>query len=88
MKLRILLSIFFLIATTLSAIHEIEHITHEHDSSCHIYHINDNLTSIDIIDESKDIEIFHFENIVQNTKTLNLYLKNKSNQNRAPPKLS
>ena len=87
MKLKVLLSIFFVIATTLSALHELEHITQD-DSSCIAYHLNDKLTPIDIIDKEKDVELFHFENIIQNKQVLNSHVKNKSNPNRAPPKLS
>ena len=88
MKLRVLISIFFIIATTLSAIHELEHIAHDDDSACLVYHVNDNLTSVDIIDEIENIEILHFEEIVQKSQISNLHVKSKSNQNRAPPKLS
>ena len=85
MKLRVLLSLLFIIATTLSAIHELKHISHDDDSSCQVYHVNDNLTSVDIIDEVKDIEIFHFKNILQNSQISNLHVKKSTNQNRAPP---
>lgn len=89
MKFRILISIFFLIATTLSALHELEHITQESDSaSCMVYHINDKLTPIDIIDNEKYIEFFNFENITQNNQIFNTHFKNKSNPNRAPPLIS
>lgn len=88
MKLKLILSIFFLIATTLSAFHELEHITHDDTSSCVVFHINDKLTPIDIIDIEKDIELFHFENILQNNQIFNTHVKNKSNPNRAPPLIS
>ena len=88
MKLRILLSIFFLIATTLSAFHELEHITHDDTSSCMVYHINDKLTPIDIIDIEKDVELFHFEKILKNNQILNIQVNNKSNPSRAPPLVS
>lgn len=88
MKLRVLLlSIFFVIATTLSAVHELEHITGNDDSSCHVYHVNDKLSSVDIVDESKDVEVLHFEKIIQNRQVSLLHVKNKTNQNRAPPSL-
>ena len=87
MKFRVLISIFFLIATTLSAVHELEHITQD-DTSCVVYHINDKLTPIDISDNEKDIELFNLENILQNNQVLNTHLKNKSNHNRAPPLIS
>ena len=87
MKLRVFISIFFLIATTLSAVHELEHITQD-DTSCMVYHINDKLTPIDIIDNEKNVELFHFENILQNNQILNIHVNNKSNPNRAPPLVS
>ena len=87
MKLRVLISILFLVATTLSALHELEHITQD-DSACMVYHVNDKLTPIDIIDNEKDAELFHFEKIVQNNQALTLYVKDKSNPNRAPPLVS
>ncbi len=85
MKLKVLLSIFFVIATTLSALHELEHIQDDNDSLCMVYHVNDKLTPIDNIDEKQYVEFFHFENIVQNNQILNLHVKNNSNPNRAPP---
>lgn len=85
MKLKALFSILFVIATTLSAVHETEHTTHSVDSSCVVYHLNDNLSPVDIIDKSKDVEIFHFDYISQNNSTSNLHVKDKSNPNRAPP---
>ena len=88
MKFRVLLSIFFVIATILSATHELEHITQDDTSSCMVYHINDKLTSVDIIDENKVVELFHFENIQHNNQILTLHRKDKSNPNRAPPLVS
>ena len=88
MKLRVLISIFFIIATTFATIHEVEHIEHGDDSSCLVCHVGDNLASADVIDKDTSVEIFHFENIVQNTQISNLHVKKSTNQNRAPPVLS
>jgi len=85
MKLRVLLSIFFIITTTFATIHEVEHVEHGDDSSCLVCHVNDNLTSADIIDKVQDIEVFHFEKIIQNTQLSNLHVKKSTNQTRAPP---
>ena len=85
MKLRVLISIFFIITTTFATVHEAEHITNGDNASCLVCHINDNLTSADVIDKVTDIEIFHFEKIVQNTQISNLHVKKSTNQNRAPP---
>ena len=43
MKLRVLISILFIIATTFTAVHELEHIDGEHDSSTCEVCIVDNL---------------------------------------------
>ncbi len=85
MNFRVLISIFFIITTTFSAVHALEHITQDADSACLVYHLNDNLSPVDIIDKSKDVEIFHFDYISQNSSISNLHVKDQSNPNRAPP---
>jgi len=87
MRFKVLLSILLFIVTTLSAVHELEHITQQDDSSCMVYHVNDKLTSIDIVNE-QELHLFDFEYIIQNNQVLNLHVKNKSNPNRAPPLVS
>lgn len=88
MKLNILLSILFIIVTTLSAGHEVEHITLDDDSSCLVCTVNNNLISADIIDISQTVEIIRFEKISQNNFISTLHIKERNNQNRAPPSLS
>jgi len=88
MKLKVLLSLFFIIVTTFSAVHALEHITHDDDSACLTYHVNDNLGLVDIVDEAKDVEFLHFDYISHNSSISNLHEKDKSNPNRAPPKNS
>lgn len=88
MKLNILLSILFIIVTTLSATHEVEHIMLDDDSSCLVCQVNNNLVSADIINVSQNVEIIRFEKIVENNLTSNPYIKEKNNQSRAPPSLS
>ena len=61
MKIKIILSILFLIFTTFSTIHELEHIGHDNDSSCLICHVNNNLVSADDSDKMKDTQAFYFE---------------------------
>ncbi|MDA7816709.1 hypothetical protein N9A28_00790 [Sulfurimonas sp.] len=88
MKLNVLLSIFFLITTTFASIHEVEHIEHSDDSTCLVCHVGDNLSCGDAVEKVKQVETINFEAIVQNTQIINLHVKEKSNQNRAPPALS
>lgn len=88
MKLRVILSIFFLITTTFASIHEVKHITHSDDAPCLVCQISDNLSCGDAIEKVKEVERINFEEIVQNTQIIKLYVKEKSNQNRAPPAIS
>lgn len=87
MKIRILLTILFIITTTLSAMHEIKHIQEGSDFTCEVC-IVDNHSAADIVESSEKIEIFHHEKISQNNLISNLHVKTRSNQNRAPPVLS
>jgi hypothetical protein len=88
MKLNVLLSILFAIVTSFAAIHEVEHIEHNDASSCLVCTVNNNLVSADTIQLEADVEILHFEKIVQESSLLCLYRKINFNQNRAPPKIS
>lgn len=89
MKLNILLSILFAIVTSFAAIHEVEHIKQNSDSSsCLICTINSNLLSADAVTLTADIELLHFEKIVQDNSVSYSYTKTNFNQNRAPPKIS
>ncbi len=88
MKLRVLISLFFIIATTFGAIHEVKHIEHGESTSCLVCHVSDNLVSADLIDNTQDIEIFHFKKVLENNSVLSSFIKKHSNQNRAPPLIS
>jgi len=76
MKLRVLISILFIITTTFASIHEIEHITGEHESSsCPICMLSDHLVSADTPNISQ-----HYIQILQptvkiQTKTIISYTK-------------
>ncbi|MCD6433544.1 MAG: hypothetical protein J7L21_05825 [Sulfurimonas sp.] len=86
MKLRVLISILFIIVTTFASIHEIEHITGEHESSsCPICVIGDHLVSADISDISQlCIQIPHTIVKIQ-IKTLLSHAKKSDNHSHAPP---
>lgn len=88
MKLNVLLSILFAIVTSFAAIHEVKHIEHNDASSCLICTVNNNLVSADAVHVTSDVEILHFEEIVQDNLSSYLYTKINFNQNRAPPKIS
>ena len=86
MKLRLLISILFIIATTVTAIHELEHIHGEHsESSCQICIVDDHSVSADAVEKFKEIELFKFESITPQNLVYTLQEKNHSYQNRAPP---
>ncbi|MDA3907622.1 MAG: hypothetical protein PF437_00900 [Sulfurimonas sp.] len=86
MKLRLLISIFFIIATTAIAIHELEHIkTGGGSSSCQVCVVDEHSVSADIVDDFKDVEVFRFENIVLTNLVHSFHIKDFSYQNRAPP---
>ncbi len=89
MKLKLLLSVLFIITTTLSAMHEIEHINHNHDTaSCEVCIIKHNLLSCDVVTEFQEIECFIYANIILKKTTSTIYIHNHTNQTRAPPFLS
>ncbi|MCK9491614.1 MAG: hypothetical protein M0Q24_05955 [Sulfurimonas sp.] len=86
MKLRLLISFLFIIATTLTAIHELEHIGHEHDSStCLICVVDNHSVSADIIDDFTEVEIVRFSNISSTLLVKHTHIKDHSYQTRAPP---
>ncbi|WP_373035695.1 hypothetical protein [Sulfurimonas sp.] len=86
MKLRVLISILFIIATTATAIHELEHIHGDNDStSCQICIVDDHSVSADIVDDFRDLEVFRFDNIALTNLVYSLHKKDHSYQNRAPP---
>jgi len=89
MKLRALISILFIIATTFTALHEIEHITGEHDSSsCQVCVVDDHSVSADIIVEYTDITLFSFNDISSLNQQTNTHTKQDTNHSNAPPKIS
>lgn len=85
MKLNVLLSILFAIVTSLSAVHEVEHIAHDDASTCLECVVNQNLVSADAVLSALKLEIFHFEKISHNNHSSHIHVRTHSNQNRAPP---
>ncbi|QOY54729.1 hypothetical protein HUE87_00315 [Candidatus Sulfurimonas marisnigri] len=85
MKIRVILSILFVIATTFSVIHEIEHIMHADGYTCEVCIVDNHSVSADIISKTQYTEIFHFEKISQNNLVSTLHVRTNHNQSRAPP---
>jgi hypothetical protein len=88
MKLRLLLSIFFIIATTFTALHEIEHVKNHDSSKCQICIVDDHSVSADIAVDFKEVVLFSFEQISSQTQILNFQTKQTTYKSRAPPLLS
>ena len=86
MKLRLLISILFVIATTATAMHELEHIHGDHDANtCQVCIVDDHTVSADVVDELKGVELFKFEQIAVTNLVHRFHTKDHSYQNRAPP---
>jgi len=86
MKLKLLISFLFIIATTATAIHESEHIGHKHDSStCLICVVDKHSVSADIIGDFTQVEIVKFSKISSIFIVELTHTKDHSYQTRAPP---
>lgn len=89
MKFRVLISILFIIATTFTAVHELEHISGEHSSaSCQICIVDDHLVSGDITSTIDKLVIYSFGKIINRTSFLFTHPKKLTNHSTAPPKIS
>lgn len=86
MKLRVLISLLFVIATTFAAVHELEHINGEHDSStCQVCVVDNNSVSIDITEDVSSEISFSFEEILLEKQILNTHIEKTTNHSTAPP---
>jgi hypothetical protein len=89
MKLRVLLSLLFIVITTFSAIHELEHIDGKHSSSsCLICTFSHNLASADNNTEFIDFELVYTKEIESSVERCTLHFKKTDNHSNAPPFLS
>jgi len=89
MKLRVLISILFIIATTFTAVHEIEHIKGEHEgSSCQVCIVDDHLVSADIESDSIGCLSYSSDSIILKNQILNSHFKKNANHSTAPPHIS
>jgi hypothetical protein len=88
MKLKVIISILFIIATTFTAIHEIEHVKQHDSSTCQVCIVDDHSVSADIVDDFKDVEIFSSAKEIPLNLISSLKIKRPANRSRAPPILS
>ncbi len=88
MKLNVLISLLFIIATTFTALHELEHISGEHNSaSCQICAVDDHLVSGDIVVDIDEVFIYSFDTITTPTPLLFAHFKKVTNHSTAPPSI-
>ncbi|MCW8837102.1 MAG: hypothetical protein OQJ77_02480 [Thiovulaceae bacterium] len=86
MKLRILISLLFFVATTFTALHELEHIKAEHGSStCLVCTISHNLVSADTPKSDISCELTYTKKIISNSYIFVFNLLKTDNYANAPP---
>jgi len=88
MKLRLIISILFILATTFTALHEIEHVKNHDSFTCQICIVDDHTTSADVVDTFEELVFFSFNKISSQHSVSYFNNKNHSYQTRAPPKIS
>ncbi|MDY0115942.1 MAG: hypothetical protein RBR59_00005 [Sulfurimonadaceae bacterium] len=87
MKYNLLISLLFFIATTLMAVHEVEHITHDH-ASCEICILVNNFVSPDLSLSISKVEILHFGAILCYITKPYYHQQSSTYEPRAPPSIS
>lgn len=87
MKHNLLLSILFFIATTLMAVHEIQHIEHDH-ASCEVCVLVNNFVSPDIAVGVSSVENVHFGTIDTFVTKVYFHKQSLTCHSRAPPRIS
>lgn len=89
MKLRVLISLLFVIATTFASVHELEHIEHNNDSStCLVCTVSHNFLSADINKLDLALELSYVKEIESNPQVFSFYFKKTDNHSNAPPFIS
>ncbi len=88
MKRRILIIIFFIIATTASALHELKHVENHDSSLCQICIVDDHSVSADIISDTPDESYSSFYNNILNNQLSSPHAKKVANHSNAPPIIS
>ncbi|DAB30290.1 MAG TPA: hypothetical protein CFH84_05070 [Sulfurimonas sp. UBA12504] len=85
MKRRLFLSILFIIATIVTALHEIKHIENHDNSSCQICILDSHSVAADISVDYKEAPLYHFEAISPQTQIFTAFSKKTTNNANAPP---
>jgi hypothetical protein len=89
MKLRVLISLLFIIGTTFASIHELEHIGHDHDSSkCQVCTLSNNFLSADINTLQLSCELSFVKETEAEPKLFSFHFKQRDNHSNAPPSIS
>lgn len=88
MKRRLLISIFFIIATIVSSLHELKHIENHDSSSCKICIVDHLSISGDIIVVFEKPLVYAVETITPVAQTLDVLTKKTTNHANAPPLFS
>ena len=87
MKRNLLISILFFIATALMAVHEVQHIEHDH-ASCEICVLVNNFVSPDISVSLPLYDDFHFGAILTTPSQVYFHKQLFTTHSRAPPLFS
>lgn len=89
MKLRVLLSILFIITTSFSAVHELEHIYEDHDSfACKVCVVDTNAFPLPNVNNLAQNINTSFTSFVLENQLLSTHIKKNTNHATAPPVLS
>ncbi len=89
MKLRVLISLLFIISTTFASIHELEHIGHGHDDGkCLVCTVSQNFLSADINKQDTLLELDFVKEIKTEVEVFNYNFKKTDNHSNAPPFIS
>ena len=87
-KRRILVIIFFIIATTASALHELKHIENHDRSTCQVCVVDEHSVSADLVADVVPDIYFSFDDIVLQVQRSNPHAKKVANHSNAPPLIS
>lgn len=90
MKLKLLFSLLFVIATTLTAVHQLEHISGKHNSeTCSVCIVDHHSVSGDVVAKFQEQPaLYLFEAITLSSQTFTTFTKKTANQANAPPLIS
>jgi len=88
MKFKLFVALIFTIATTFTALHEIEHVENHDSSTCQVCIVDNHSVSLDVIDDFKDVELYKYDFFQSKSLTSKLHINIKSNHSRAPPLIS